>query len=190
MNFYSLFVYLLHVSALRECHHQGVLTSVKVVSFGFVRNVRHNHSLTQSLTNTLKSDYKHKKYNIELKMLKQQLEHFSFSFIYVLIMDPRSSQVVSENLETNSEPKYGWSPEMWCVHSAWSTGIILPVGLQLFVCLYNYALQPLRLIVRSWLDVQTFATRRLHACYHAREGGTVGEKCPVILPKFRFIHYI
>jgi len=25
----------------------------------------------------------------------------------------------------------------------------------------------LRLIVRSWLDVPTFATRRLHACYHA-----------------------
>jgi hypothetical protein len=26
----------------------------------------------------------------------------------------------------------------------------------------------LRLIVRSELDVQTFATRRLHACHHAR----------------------
>jgi len=26
----------------------------------------------------------------------------------------------------------------------------------------------LRLIVRSWLDVLTFATRRLHACHHAR----------------------
>jgi hypothetical protein len=25
----------------------------------------------------------------------------------------------------------------------------------------------LRLIVRSWLDVPTFATRRLHACHHA-----------------------
>jgi hypothetical protein len=25
-----------------------------------------------------------------------------------------------------------------------------------------------RLIVRSWLDVPTFATRRLHACHHAR----------------------
>ena len=32
----------------------------------------------------------------------------------------------------------------------------------------------LRLIVRSWLDVPTFATRRLHACHHARapSGGT------------------
>ena len=26
----------------------------------------------------------------------------------------------------------------------------------------------LRLIVRSWLDVPTFTTRRLHACHHAR----------------------
>jgi len=33
---------------------------------------------------------------------------------------------------------------------------------------FNYALQPLRLIVRSWLDVPTFATRRLHVCHHAR----------------------
>ena len=31
-----------------------------------------------------------------------------------------------------------------------------------------YALQPSRLIVRSELDVPTFATRRLHACHHAR----------------------
>jgi hypothetical protein len=33
----------------------------------------------------------------------------------------------------------------------------------------------LRLIVRSGLDVPTFSTRRLHACYHARapSGGTV-----------------
>jgi len=52
---------------------------------------------------------------------------------------------------------------------------------------FNYALQPLRLTVWSWLDVPTFATRRLHACHRARapsgEGGTMGEKCPVILPK-------
>ena len=32
----------------------------------------------------------------------------------------------------------------------------------------TYALQPSRLIVRSGLDVPTFATRRLHACHHAR----------------------
>jgi hypothetical protein len=38
----------------------------------------------------------------------------------------------------------------------------------------TYALQSLRFIVRSWLDVPTFATRRLHACHHARapSGGT------------------
>jgi len=34
--------------------------------------------------------------------------------------------------------------------------------------IFNYALQPLRLIVRSGLDVPTFATRRLYACHHAR----------------------
>jgi len=32
----------------------------------------------------------------------------------------------------------------------------------------SYTLQPSRLIVRSGLDVPTFATRRLHACHHAR----------------------
>ena len=36
------------------------------------------------------------------------------------------------------------------------------------VFIFNYALQPLRLIVRSGLDVPTFAIRRLHACHHAR----------------------
>jgi len=49
--------------------------------------------------------------------------------------------------------------------------LVLPECLQtehhvLFIL--NYALQPLRLIVRSGLDVQTFATRRLHACHYAR----------------------
>jgi hypothetical protein len=40
--------------------------------------------------------------------------------------------------------------------------------------------------VRFGLDVPTFATRRLHACHHARAptvGGTVGGKCPEDLPK-------
>jgi len=35
----------------------------------------------------------------------------------------------------------------------------------LFVQLHTAAL---RLTVRSWLDVPTFATWRLHACHHAR----------------------
>jgi hypothetical protein len=43
--------------------------------------------------------------------------------------------------------------------------VIIDVLVLLF---FNKTLQPLRLIVRSGLDVQTFATRRLHACHHAR----------------------
>jgi len=39
----------------------------------------------------------------------------------------------------------------------------------IIIIIFNYALQPLRLIVRSGLDVPTFATRRLHACRHSRE---------------------
>jgi hypothetical protein len=39
--------------------------------------------------------------------------------------------------------------------------------------------------VRSGLDVPTFATM-----HPAAEGGTVGEKCPRILPKFRIPLYI
>ena len=38
----------------------------------------------------------------------------------------------------------------------------------LIIIIFNYALQPLRLIVRSGLEVPTFANRRLHASYHAR----------------------
>ena len=44
------------------------------------------------------------------------------------------------------------------------------IGFDLYfiiIIFFNYALQPLRLIVRSGLDVPTFATRRPHACYHA-----------------------
>jgi len=62
------------------------------------------------------------------------------------------------------------------------------------IIIFNYALQPLRLIVRSGLDVPTTATGRLHACHHvkhrAAEVGTVGEKCLGILPKCRFTRYI
>jgi len=42
-----------------------------------------------------------------------------------------------------------------------SIGIII-------IIIFNYALQPLKLIVRSGLDVPTFTTRRLHACHYAR----------------------
>jgi len=41
--------------------------------------------------------------------------------------------------------------------------------LLLLLLFFNYALQPLRLIVRSWLDVATLATRRLQA--RAPSGG-------------------
>jgi hypothetical protein len=34
---------------------------------------------------------------------------------------------------------------------------------QALLLFFNYTLQPSRLIVRSWLDVPTFANRRLHA---------------------------
>ena len=41
-------------------------------------------------------------------------------------------------------------------------------GLSWIFIIFIYALQPSRLIVRFGLDVPTFATRRLHACHHAR----------------------
>jgi len=47
------------------------------------------------------------------------------------------------------------------------------VAIRLLLIFSTYALQPSRLIVRSGLDVPTFANRRLHACHHttARSGG-------------------
>jgi hypothetical protein len=44
----------------------------------------------------------------------------------------------------------------------------MDVQLLLYLLFSTYELQSLRLIVRSELDVPTFATRRLHACHHAR----------------------
>ena len=38
----------------------------------------------------------------------------------------------------------------------------------IYLFIFNHAPQPLRLIVRSGLDVPTFATRSLHTCHHAR----------------------
>jgi hypothetical protein len=64
------------------------------------------------------------------------------------------------------------------------------------VCLFVYTLRTaaLRFVVRSWLDVPTFATRRLMRVttreHPAAEGGTVDEKYPVILPKCRLTRYI
>ena len=56
--------------------------------------------------------------------------------------------------------------------------------LLLFVQLRTEAL---RLIVRSWLDFPTFATRWEHP---AAESETVGEKCPVIVPKWRIPRHL
>jgi hypothetical protein len=44
---------LLHVSALLECHHQGVLISIKFVPLELVRDVKRSHSLTHALTQSL-----------------------------------------------------------------------------------------------------------------------------------------
>jgi hypothetical protein len=46
--------------------------------------------------------------------------------------------------------------------------IVLNFFIIIIIIIFNYALQPLRLIVRSGLDIPTFATKRLHACHHAR----------------------
>jgi hypothetical protein len=53
------------------------------------------------------------------------------------------------------------------------------VSIYLFIYLFIYTTTHcslLRLIVRSGLDVPTFATTREHP---AAEGGTLSEKCPV-----------
>ena len=60
--------------------------------------------------------------------------------------------------------------------------------------IFNYALQPLRLILRSGLNVPNFATSRLHACHQARapSGGrwNCGREVSGILPKCRLTRYI
>jgi hypothetical protein len=69
-----------------------------------------------------------------------------------------------------------WSVVMREEHRlrVFGSGASLPGGVsedsqtveEMFVCLVRTA--ALRFIARSWLDVPTFATRRLHACHHAR----------------------
>jgi hypothetical protein len=62
--------------------------------------------------------------------------------------------------------------------------------MDLLLIFSTYALQPSRLIVRSALDLPTFApavsTRVTTREHPAAEGGTLGEKCPEILPKSDF----
>ena len=63
----------------------------------------------------------------------------------------------------------GW---VWGMHHStqqWSKSMeTITVRIKVYYYFFNYALQPLRLTVPSGLDVPTFATRRLHACHHAR----------------------
>ena len=72
--------------------------------------------------------------------------------------------------------------------------IIITIIIIIIIIFPTYALQPSRLIVRSGLDVPTFATRRLHACHHTRapSGGrwNCGRKSLGISPKCRFLRYI
>ena len=64
---------------------------------------------------------------------------------------------------------------------------VLIIGFNVQVSFSTYALWPSSLIVRSGLEVPTFATTPQHP---AAEGGTVGEKCLGILPKCRLPRYI
>jgi len=68
--------------------------------------------------------------------------------------------------------QWRWWPR-WPAHS--SKGKYLNCHWFVRICLFiQLCTAALRLIVRSWLDVPTFATRCLHACHHARapSGGT------------------
>jgi len=49
------------------------------------------------------------------------------------------------------------------MHGARGTAVFIIIIIIIIIIIFNYALQPLRLIVRSGLDVPTFATRRHHA---------------------------
>jgi hypothetical protein len=44
----------------------------------------------------------------------------------------------------------------------------VPTTDQVFFLYIQLRTAALRLVVRSWLDVPTFATRRLHECHHTR----------------------
>jgi len=45
---------------------------------------------------------------------------------------------------------------------------LVPASKQPTMFIFNYVLQPLKAYLRSGLDIPHFATRRLHACHHAR----------------------
>jgi hypothetical protein len=60
--------------------------------------------------------------------------------------------------------------------------------------IFNYILQPFKAYCAIWVTRSNFchqASPRVTMREHpAAEGGTVGEKCPVILPKCRLTRYI
>jgi hypothetical protein len=62
--------------------------------------------------------------------------------------------------------------------------------IEVLLLFFNYALQPFKAYCATWVRRSNFryqASPRVTTRGHPKaEGGTVGEKCPVILPKFRF----
>jgi hypothetical protein len=72
--------------------------------------------------------------------------------------------------------------------------LLLLILLLLLLLFSTYALQLSKLIVRSGLEVPTFATRHVHACYHAiaPSGGrwNCGREMLGILPKCQLPRYI
>jgi hypothetical protein len=67
------------------------------------------------------------------------------------------------------KPNHFYLPNETASHPSNSLHSFVALFVCLFVCLFiQLGTAALRLIVRSGLDVPTFATRRLHACRHAR----------------------
>jgi hypothetical protein len=81
-----------------------------------------------------------------------------------LLKDQMANKISTRIMSTSLARSY---PSISLQH-AFQLHHIFEHSLLLVMLCLNYALQPLRLIVASWLDVPTFVTRRLHAWYHAR----------------------
>ena len=58
------------------------------------------------------------------------------------------------------------------------------------IIIFNYALQPFKAYCAFQLSPPGVSTRVTTREHPAAEGGTVGKKCPGILPKCRFPRYI
>jgi len=98
--------------------------------------------------------------------------YFSFASVYYVGCPIFTKPVVSNQ----------WVVLLLHVRDIWvtiltrrlDTGVSCFSSVIILLLFLTYALQPSRPIVRSGLDVPTFATTREHP---AAEGGTVGEKC-------------